>query len=123
MKTIVIDRAQWLLPTDAVQNIQNSCLLDSDGKMCCLGFVALQLAGAEKKHILHYGSPASTPWLAWPQVLKPYLTDAPNSPLATALMAINDNVAVSREEREFAIGNKFREAGIEVEFEGSFPEL
>ena len=87
---------------------KSTLLRSSDGKMCCLGFLALQL-GAEESYIKGRDCPGQACKVNWPKSLSLY-TGA-QSPLCVELMKINDGSADEQELTE-----KFAEANIEVTF-------
>lgn len=57
MKKVVVDRSKWLRGEGAV----NSFLLrESDGKMCCLGFVLKQAYDKTDEDLLQFKAPSCT---------------------------------------------------------------
>jgi hypothetical protein len=126
MKQLVIDRSRWLRG-----NPDDSCLLDRNGKMCCLGFY-LKSCGAADVELLEAGSPAClthhprpAKWLVV-NVARDDLHEATqlDSNRCTALMQVNDSVEWTDENREREIAHLFHRQGIEVEFvDGSVPPI
>lgn len=119
MKTLVIDRSRWLRG-----NPDESCLLDRDGRMCCLGFY-LRSCGADESDIFEIGSPAGIAYEA-PQEAGWLLTrlsrddvheaTRADSSRCTALMTVNDDATWTDEQREREIAHLFSRQGIDVVF-------
>ena len=105
----VVKESKWL------RGSHDSCLLNSEGKMCCLGFVGIQ-SGATKKDILEFTSPQTVVPIfnAWPDWL---LTDLKNSKDCRNLMSINDNENLLDDERKIIIKEIFEKNGDEIVFE------
>lgn len=116
---LTIDRNTWLRGTGSA----NSYLLrKSDGRKCCLGFLACSL-GASQDQIENIAAPNFTNYkLNWPHGLVTSTQDYigvdnyPNNYIGNVLMLINDNDKISDLERETQLINIFKQIGIEVEF-------
>lgn len=118
-----IDRKKWL------RSEEDSCLIrSSDGKMCCLGFYAVEL-GIPRKMLIDESSPSDVEndykinnqdW----QWLVNQVCDYKNcSNIANKLMDTNDNrpschdgSQFSVEDQEARIAELFATQGIQVEF-------
>lgn len=118
---LVIDRDTWL------RGKGGAVLLDSDGCMCCLGFLAMAL-GASEEHILDLAGPSDTPDIKWPPALVPLRVPSNpddyfrvryrDSDFACELMNLNDSEETSEAKREADVAAMLLQAGIEVEFIG-----
>lgn len=109
---LVIDRAKWLR---GETDLRSYLLREADGKMCCLGFLALA-CGAEVDDICSYSSPKDTHNVSWPDGLLGDMDCKQNTEVCGTLMNINDRV--SDEEREIRLTEEFKKLDIEVEFIG-----
>ena len=119
-KRLVIDRRKWLRNTQRKEDF-DSCLLNSRGKMCCLGFYAKQFCGATDKKLLDKTTPETVPTLPWDEQLlvredhvgryTPY-----NTPLTDNLMDVNDSNLTYGPSRELTIKELFKQMGIQVVF-------
>ena len=110
---LTIKRSEWLRgegPDDSL------LLRQSDGKKCCLGFLALALDATEK-YISGRASPANAPALSWPEgfVLKDLDSRYENSGCID-LIETNDTTFLSETEREDALTKHFKKFDIDVEF-------
>ena len=117
MKEFVIDRAKWLIAKP-----HDSCLLNNEGKMCCLGFLAKAL-GADSGDIRDQKCPEYVvSFVDWPEFL---LVERGNeiidSPTAGTLMKINDDKKEPKARREKRIAKIFAENGWNVTFVGEYP--
>src|SRR5262245_2728670 len=131
MMKLVIDRSNWLHG----EGSENSFLLrGSDGKMCCLGFLACQLGAKEKtitnnsnssdmKDLIYYNSnPSDMPSLIdWPEWM--LTIDNADSKITTLLMSVNDNENYSDGDREQRIDEIFDEQSIEVELSRKYKHI
>ncbi len=112
---LVIDRATW----------GQDCLLNIDGTMCCLGFLALK-CGAAPDQIERCTDPESAPNIDWPAAFISIDTDdneeniLTNSNLAIKAMDINDSPKYSMSSREKKLIKLFKRANIALSFKGVF---
>ena len=104
---LVIDRSRWLHGEGANASY---LLRETDGKMCCLGFLALQ-CGAVEDDIRASREPSEVS-IEWPERLSEH---------ATCLMIENDNIEDTDNEREAGLTTIFTKMGIEVEFVDGSP--
>jgi hypothetical protein len=134
IKELTINRKKWYRGWGS----ENSCLLNpQSGKMCCLGFYALQ-SGLSKKDIKNMPTPGAVRKLLRGDEV--YLNDGntisqPAKPIQwnTKLMQrnrdlhtrtgdnlidVNDNDSISDEEREKKITSLFKRIGVAVKFIG-----
>lgn len=119
---LVIDRAKWLRG----EKDAGLLLRESDGKMCCLGFLALA-CGLEEDQIVEVGEPHETRSPLLPKWLcsaydeheddGELVTKYIDSSDAVELMKINDTVGDDAP-REREIASVFAKHGVEVEFVG-----
>ena len=63
MKKITIDRSKWRRGGDTQEDAGETCLLNNEGFMCCLGFIALA-EGFDEDEILCAGEPSDMK-IAW----------------------------------------------------------
>jgi hypothetical protein len=107
---IRVSRRRWLRGGEGV-------LLNSSGKMCCLGFGARQ-CGVKAKDIRGRTMPAIIPVAARTQALcdSPLLAGDYNSALANAASTINDDDAISDKERETKLRDLFAGFGHQIVF-------
>lgn len=122
MKELVIDRKKWARGG----NGGPACLLNGNGNMCCLGFLA-KACGASNAQIDGVGMPSETTtgdsqrkplvslcyWsnlanVAWPEKLFPIEFD---------ISELNDTIPLSDEERERQLKPLFRRIGYTLRFE------
>lgn len=124
VKTFVVKRSEWLRGTSV-----DSCLLDKEDKMCCLGFYA-QSCGLRKQDIRGISSPqeciaqnnkkwdtfllkeSKDPW----SYGMPDSIGFDDSKQCVELMKINDSENISDKEREKELTSLFNKAGIKVKF-------
>lgn len=124
---LVIDRSKWLRGEGSEAS---GLLRSSDGKMCCLGQLALSI-GATPEQITHVDEPEHCPTLPWPKgmLLPVDLFDedeyeenvGPEERFTTSqityhLMITNDAEGLSDAERENQLREEFAKLDIEVEF-------
>ena len=118
MKKLTIDRNTWLRGDS-----KSSALLRAeDGKMCCLGFCAVQ-SGIPADGIADLGRPDDVDtefYELWPTGLICVDEDADDeyslSDVAERLIAENDSFYTPDSEREQRIASLFSSIGIEVQF-------
>jgi hypothetical protein len=102
-KVITIDREKWL------RGSWKSSLLNSEGKMCCLGMAARQ-CGFEEKDILQKDSPASIDWT-------PFLNrTGGNNRLTMTMMSWNDKTIYTDAQREKKLTELFKRMGVTLKF-------
>ena len=114
-----IDRSKWLRGEGGV----NSKLLRySDGKMCCLGFLALE-CGFEDDEIRNRSNPselncspgqAGFGWLVKEIYVGPRGWDT--SRAGEEAIDINDNEKLTQDQRERMLADLFEDNGIELSF-------
>lgn len=109
IKKFRINRKTWLRGT------LNSCLLNEDGKKCCLGFYSLA-RGLNKRDIVNKFEPSELTKDDNSFMLPELCCDAGDSKIASRLMCINDNSNTTDKVKEKAIKNNFKKLGVEVEF-------
>ena len=111
---LVIVRSKW-----ARGGEDDTQLLNSAGKMCCLGFYALA-CGYNPTEIEDYAEPETLAKNACGAVRPGYkwlLEGKENSPQAMNLMEVNDSTLFTNEHREAFIQTEFAKQGIAVTFE------
>jgi len=110
-----VERNKWLRGQGAAQ----SDLLNSAGKMCCLGFYSLA-CGLRYENILHVTSPASIDDSLLTGELSKLVELSSdgyvNTPDCLRLMIINDDVELTDNQREARLKILFTKLNIEVEF-------
>ncbi len=112
---LVIDRSKWM--RGALVN--ETCLLDEDGKMCCLGFYALA-CGAGKDEIRNVFEPDGLAFHV------PGLTERGegeagilrNTAFTRSAVPINDTRSMGEDQREEALIDLFKENDVSLSFEG-----
>jgi len=111
---LIIDRKRWLRGGG-----NDSCLLDGEGRMCCLGFYGIAL-GFSGEEILEKPEPNNLNesdgfidrrWPEWLVDRRRY-----NTKDCVLLMRTNDNKDLSDGEREDQIREIFMRNGIEVSY-------
>lgn len=110
-----IHRPKWARGNGS-SKLQNT----GTGKMCCLGFDALQLCGAKRKDIANKYTPEGTPsirWHRWLLTSRRHTGKRINSDDARELLSLNDRPG-DPEEREWGISRVFAKHGIKVVFYG-----
>ena len=116
---LTIQRSKWLRGNDG----DGSCLLDNDGKMCCLGFYAKAL-GAEDSQIFAVTIPQDCDSPEREKIFSErsggrwILSEdgAGDSHDAVELIVQNDSNYLTEEEREWSIQELFARHGVEVVF-------
>lgn len=122
---LVIDRSRWLRGQGP-----DSMLLDSRGRMCCLGFACVE-AGVEADRLLHAGSPedvgSSHDLLTVPVLSRVKESDdedggvhrrVVDTALSQEAIGINDDEEMEDTAREVALAELFAREGIAVTFVG-----
>lgn len=117
VKEFTVKRSNWYRGLGS----ENSRLLNSEGKMCCLGFYSLA-CGFKKQEIDDIESPLNIlenyTSKDWKTCLLNRSSIAPvNTFLSMELMKINDQYFTSDKIREDEITRLFKQVGIKVNFE------
>lgn len=137
---LIIDRAKWLRGEGSGESF---LIRNTDGKMCCLGFLGLaceipqeKLMGAKSPVSYYNGSlldkTSRAPKEDWVRLNKEvegifgppctFLGEASNrfdiSEVCAAMMKVNDSNRMSDSVREETLRDLFRSTGIQVEFVG-----
>lgn len=122
-----IDRKKWLRGNltanfPGVKDLQGSCLLDSKGRMCCLGFYLCAI-GVDPVAMDDVSTPrnvmAVLPEEAQWLLLRGHDSSMVRDSLASdALVGENDAVGVKERAREKSVAELFAAQGIEVDFIG-----
>lgn len=116
-----INRASWRCGHSGPNQhgIGPTQLLNSEGFMCCLGQISLQL-GLDKEDILEKDCPHN---IHQTNILSRYdmgYYEYEDTELAKSAMDINDDGSISNQCREDALKILFAEAGHTVEFIGNY---
>jgi hypothetical protein len=111
LKKLTIDRALWL---HGEGHDVSRLLRETDGKMCCLGFLALA-CGAKRRDILDEASPQYAKEVKWPSGLLDADGDADGT---LKLMQDNDDEHLRSDSRERKIRSGLKKLGFEVLFVG-----
>jgi hypothetical protein len=101
----IVWRGKWLRGTK-----YEGCLLDSDGRRCCLGHLGRDVGIADGQ-IFGEALPANVTSPLWPS----QLSKGPGS-LEWDAANINDDTEISDERREYLLTERFAREGIDVEF-------
>jgi hypothetical protein len=118
----IIDRTKWLRGEGSGAS---KLLRPSDGKMCCLGMVALQ-CGLDMRQIMDRGEPKSCSlvdpksealWPSWMGIDKVAVGDGydDNHPVAAAMIC-NDSRQIEDHDREAQLSAIFAQHGDELTF-------
>lgn len=118
-----VDRSKWLRRGVDGRGCEfvDSVLLNSNGHMCCLGFLA-KACGANDKEILDVPCPSHAEGVAWPKgVLRTRDPRVPPADSVTCqdIMVVNDDMEHTDTDVETVLTQKFADLGIEVEFVGA----
>lgn len=120
-----IDRAKWhtgRYGDDKPEDVGAVALLNSQGFMCCLGFLGLA-CGYQPSDLDDKGEPQNLDDLEkWPESIIDEETWN-DTDLAGRLMETNDDHNDTDEAREGRVTELMAEGDIEVEFVGEYPEL
>lgn len=121
-KKILTDINEFVIKRSEWSRGRESCLLDSNGQKCCLGFYALA-CGLSKSKILEETSPENLERKyynnKWDTFLLENNKDNPwgyDSGSCTRLMEINDDNMSSDKDKEKEIKSIFKGKGIKVKF-------
>lgn len=109
-----VKRSKWKNARSFTE--EETRLLNREGHMCCLGFVAKQ-CGAKNKDIQYESTPASIEKI--PERLQGifvYEGYRSNTPLSVEAMAINDDATITNSVRERKLKSLFKKYGHEIEF-------
>ena len=127
-KEFIIDRSKWVQGgDDNFAKLGDSCLLNSEGNMCCLGFYS-EACGVPRKLLADETEPNEL------KCRVPHMSLGEKSTrFATDLMRLNDNVktyslghetypGVRRKDKEKLLKEKFALIDVEVKFVGRYPK-
>lgn len=120
-----IDRSKWICGGIKYTDGGESKLLNSEGRMCCLGQICIQ-AGIKLLDITGKFAPANVlsarenPKLDWlvHEVDPCERHDVYSSDIARSMMHTNDDCFLDETTREAVLVNLAREAGVELTFTG-----
>lgn len=98
----IVKRSKWLRGEGS---LVSSLLRPSDGKQCCLGFLAIA-SGCSIEDITKKGHPRSLTTGSWPHSFNGW----------GCIICINDDNIITDKEREEYLAEAFRVRGFEVEF-------
>ena len=102
-----VSRSKWLRG----EGYENTFLLrEKDGKMCCLGFLAMSLGNSTKRL---KNTPSPCEGMNFPKTLS-YKNG--NTKQCALIQQINDDKSVTDQERERDLKREFSFCGINVEF-------
>ena len=140
-KQFTIDRAMWRFGGEAfVKNFGDTCLLNNEGYMCCLGFISAQ-CGIPEKFLLSQCNPNDVDYrLENPSSSKHPLNDFlvrekeiedetgildplfvfENTWLAEEAIVINDNNLLTLQQREEELQKLFKRVDCELKFIGEY---
>lgn len=111
LKVLELDPERWL------RGQKDSALLKQDGRMCCLGFLALA-CGAREADIIEEAMPSDAVGVAWPTEL---LVDAEgrvsvrDSRTCKNIADLNDDATIDDETRVEALTPLFERLGYRLE--------
>ncbi len=111
--TFTVDRATWLRGEGCDAS---SLLRTGDGKMCCLGFLALA-CGVPSDAIENVASPSAMITEFREQLPAPIQDPSADAPVMR-LMSVNDDEETTDVIRERLLTKVFSEIGIQVAFTG-----
>lgn len=114
-----VDRSKWRCGGNGPnQNgVGETQLLNDQGYMCCLGFVAKQL-GAQQTDIYKVECPQYVPRFIGNILVD---DDGMDSLLTNRAMSINDFPSTSKEQKEQHLIQLFAEEGNSIKFIGEYP--
>lgn len=105
VKTFTVDAKNWIRGEKFNNDLDGSCLLNSHGKMCCLGFFG-EACGVDRENLKLYVLPQrrAKEHKAFP------------SWIYERFAAVNDNGNISDEERVKQLRELFKKKGVTVRF-------
>lgn len=106
-----VKRSEWLTPDFSPIGV-TSCLLNGEGRKCCLGFAMLK-AGASESEILGRLLPSYVKDIIQSQFIAE--VDS-SSKLSLEAATINDDNSITNQVREEKLIDLFSAAGIKVNF-------
>jgi len=111
---LTIDRAKWKNQACDINVYGYTKLLNPEGNMCCLGFLARKIG---VKDILNRGMPTSCK--GSPEGI-PHLVDkvTGHTDFATEAIVINDGFHETSKQKERELTRLFKKEGIELTFKG-----
>ena len=126
MSKYIIDRSRWRWGGPYYDEKRGyTRLLNQEGFMCCLGFLAKQ-CGCSAQRILNVPVPRKINWKVAGldrKALSDLLTpDGAHSEFSSIAIDINDAVDLSKEDREDRLIGLGKNHGIELEFISEYPE-
>jgi len=121
LKKFTVKREQWLRGGGSF----DSELRNAEGKMCCLGFCALQvfdydpsdIEGVAYPHEIDDGLEEYILRNDWEKVFTLESEESDAVRYLDAIAGVNDSKLLSDDEREEKLTSLFHDAGIEIEFE------
>ncbi len=112
--TFTIDRSTWLHG----EGTERSMLLRGDGKMCCLGSLALA-CDIPRDSILGRTSPLNLSYAMGRRLPEPFQSYGWNS-VPLRIIRVNDTEDIADGDREKQLTDSFQSIGIEVTFTGTY---
>lgn len=114
MRKLTIDRSRWLRGEGSDISFLRR---ERDGKMCCLGFLALQ-CGMTVAKITGVANPSDVLDERWPLTIigQDDHCIVENTNLTNNMIEMNDAEWLAEEEREESLKKLFAVVGIELEF-------
>ena len=112
-RKVRIIRDNWLRGTSQTYG---NLMADSDGCMCCLGFIANQISSIPKSRLLNNSTPEDVYRKA---SILTIITDegyVVNNQLAEKAITINDDEEISDKYREMRLKSLFKRYDLEIEF-------
>ena len=115
--TVTIDRLKWRRGGSSHNDEEGKTqLLNDGGRMCCLGFHAVQICGASPEEIKGIADPQRVEILL--VGLQRFDNSDANSYFSASAMAINDEEDIDNEERERRLSELADRHGFRYVFEG-----
>ena len=119
---VTIDRARWRSGHNGDDLVGKGLtgLLNIQGYMCCLGFYCLQLGGLDTSDILGIPAPGGL------KIDVQGLTECPRgsrrkeTKFTNKAVGLNDNLKLTRTQRESKLTELFDAEGIDLVFEGKY---
>ena len=116
---LVIDRRRWL--RGGSPSASSYLLHPINGKMCCLGFAAVQV-GAQPKHIRGEANPYDVPGtfeataFGWLIRRRAFDNFPGHTQMCHRIILTNDDGTIEDDERERSLKKLFRKKGVVVKF-------